>query len=175
VLRAVLISAALLLPLAPAAQAAAIRPSPLRPRAARPTLGQRAVALAMRFRGTPYAWAGASPAGFDCSGFVMYVYGRLGIGLPHSSYAQAGLGRRVPRRALRPGDLVFFAGDGHVGIYVGGGRFIHAPESGEVVSTAPLDSGWYGSTYDGAVRLPGTQRPVPPSPRTRPATPLIPV
>jgi cell wall-associated NlpC family hydrolase len=87
------------------------------------------------------------------------VFGRLGIRLPHSSYAQWDLGRHVPRRALRPGDLVLFAGLGHVGIYIGHGRFIHAPESGEVVSVEPLDSGWYAATYDGAVRLPGTQRP----------------
>ncbi|MGN6378566.1 MAG: C40 family peptidase [Gaiellales bacterium] len=110
----------------------------------------------------PYAWGGSTPSGFDCSGFTRYVYGRLGMGLPHSSYAQWDLGRHVPRSALRPGDLVFFSGEGHVGIYVGHGLFIHSPETGEVVSLAPLNAGWYAATYDGAVRLPGTQRPLAP-------------
>jgi cell wall-associated NlpC family hydrolase len=76
------------------------------------------------------------------------------------------MGRHISRSALRPGDLVFFAGRGHVGIYIGGGRFVHSPESGEVVSVAPLDSGWYGADYDGAVRLPGTQRAWPDPHRT---------
>lgn len=123
------------------------------------TVGDRAVQLALRQRGVPYAWAGTTPAGFDCSGFTRFVYAQLGIRLPHSSYAQWDLGRHVPRSQLRPGDLVFFAGLGHVGIYIGGGRFIHSPESGEVVSIAPLGSGWYAASYDGAVRLPHTQSP----------------
>jgi len=124
-----------------------------------PTVGDRAVQLALRERGVPYAWAGTTPAGFDCSGFTRWVYAQLGIRLPHSSYAQWEMGRHVGRAALRPGDLVFFSGLGHVGIYIGGGRFIHSPQTGEVVSIAPLHSGWYGGTYDGAVRLPHTQRP----------------
>ena len=129
-------------------------------RAARPeTVGDRAVAIAMGLRGTPYVWSGSTPAGFDCSGFTRWVYGRLAYHLPHSSYAQWSLGRHVTRAHLKPGDLVFFAGLGHVGIYVGHGRFIHSPESGQVVSVEPLLSGWYRSTYSGAVRLPGTQLP----------------
>ncbi len=121
-------------------------------------MGDRAVRIALRERGVPYVWAGATPAGFDCSGFTRWVYARLGIRLPHSSYAQWDMGRHIPRSALRPGDLVFFAGNGHVGIYIGAGRFIHSPQSGDVVSVAPLGSGWYGAAYDGAVRLRGTQR-----------------
>ena len=82
----------------------------------------------------------------------------MGIGLPHSSYAQWAMGRHVGRHALRPGDLVFFDGLGHVGLWIGHGRFIHAPQTGQVVSVASLSHGWYAADYSGAVRLPGTQR-----------------
>src|SRR5690348_2295982 len=95
----------------------------------RMTLGVAAVRFAERFRGAPYVWAGTTPAGFDCSGFTRFVYAHFGISLPHSSYAQWALGRHVPRSQLRPGDLVFF-GLGHVGIWIGAGRFIHAPHTG---------------------------------------------
>ena len=122
------------------------------------TVAGAAVRDAMRLRGVPYAWSGASPAGFDCSGFTSYVYGRLGIHLAHSSYAQWSAGRHVRRADLRPGDLVFFAGLGHVGIYIGGGRFIHAPHTGTVVSVDRLSGSWYGAEYDGAVRLRGSSR-----------------
>ena len=116
------------------------------------TLGARAAALARNYLGVRYAWGGESPAGFDCSGLVQYVYGRLGVGLPRVTWQQWNAGRHVPRSALRAGDLVFFHGRGHVGIYLGGGRFIHAPNSGEVVQ---IDSlwGWYSTAYDGAVRV----------------------
>jgi cell wall-associated NlpC family hydrolase len=159
VLRALLISAVVLLPSAPLAQASVFQTSHRIERSVRFTLGRRAVRIALHLRGAPYVWGGSTPAGFDCSGFTRYAYGKLGVGLPHSSYAQWDLGRHVPRWALRPGDLVFFAGLGHVGIYIGHGRFIHAPETGDVVSVDPLDAGWYAATYAGAVRLPGTQRP----------------
>jgi cell wall-associated NlpC family hydrolase len=118
----------------------------------RTTLGEQAVRYAKRFLGVPYRWGGSSPSsGFDCSGLVRYVFQRFGVALPHSSYADFGLGRRVPRESLRPGDLVFFDGIGHVGMYVGGGRFIHAPHSGTSVQISPLDS--YDSSYDGARRV----------------------
>jgi len=118
------------------------------------TLGAAAVRFAERFRGTPYVWAGTTPAGFDCSGFTRYVYAHFGISLPHSSYAQWTLGRHVPRSQLEPGDLVFFT-LGHVGIWVGHGRFIHAPHTGAVVSIDSVRSGWYAASYSGAVRLRG--------------------
>ena len=111
------------------------------------------VAFARRFLGTPYRWAGSSPAGFDCSGFVMYVYAHFGIRLPHSSWMQYRRGRFVPRERLQPGDLVFFNGLGHAGIYVGGGRFIHSPHSGDVVKISRLSERWYRFTYYGARRL----------------------
>jgi cell wall-associated NlpC family hydrolase len=116
------------------------------------TVGAAAVHFAERFRGTPYAWAGTTPAGFDCSGFTRFVYAHFGIALPHSSYAQWSMGRHVARSRLQPGDLVFF-GLGHVGIWVGHGRFIHAPHTGAVVSIASLRGGWYAASYSGAVRL----------------------
>jgi cell wall-associated NlpC family hydrolase len=110
------------------------------------------VGIAMRYLGIPYRWGGASPSGFDCSGLVMYVYAQVGVSLPHSSYAQYGMGSPVSRDQLQPGDLVFFDGLGHVGIYVGGGSFIHAPHTGDVVKISSM-TGWYASTYVGARRL----------------------
>jgi cell wall-associated NlpC family hydrolase len=114
--------------------------------------GVRAVKIAHRFLGVRYAYGGASPHGFDCSGLVQYVYGRLGVRLPHYTYSQFRLGRRVSRRGLRPGDLVFMNGVQHVGIYAGGNRFIHAPSSGDVVKVSRL-TGWYTSAYVGARRI----------------------
>ena len=116
-----------------------------------PPIGVRAVAYARRFLGVPYRWGGSSPSGFDCSGLVRYVYRRFGIDLPHSSYADFNLGHRVGRRSLKPGDLVFFSGLGHVGLYVGKGRFIHAPHSGTRVQISRLRD--WGASYDGARRL----------------------
>jgi cell wall-associated NlpC family hydrolase len=110
------------------------------------------VAIAFRYRGTPYRWAGSSPSGFDCSGFVMYVYGRIGIQLPHNSAQLWGVGKPVARKDLQPGDIVFFNGLSHVGIYVGHGRFIHSPHSGDVVRVQRLSESWYRTTYDGARR-----------------------
>jgi hypothetical protein len=117
-------------------------------------LGVRAVRFARRLIGVPYRWGGDSPAtGFDCSGFVRFVYQHLGIALPHSSYADFGLGTPVPRASLRPGDLVFFDGVGHVGMYIGNGRFIHAPHTGTDVQVTSMSDPYFESRYDGARRL----------------------
>jgi cell wall-associated NlpC family hydrolase len=114
-------------------------------------LGSQLVTYARRFIGVPYVWGGATPSGFDCSGLVRYVYQRFGFNLPHSSYADFNLGRRVSSRwALEPGDLVFFSGLGHVGMYVGQGKFIHAPHTGTSVQISRLSD--FGS-YVGARRL----------------------
>ena len=110
------------------------------------------MSIARRELGTPYVWGGESPGGFDCSGLVRYVYGRLGLDLPHNAAALYGVGRPVRTSRLRPGDLVFFDGLGHVGIYVGRGRMIHAPQSGERVSVASIFRR-YGNGLVGARRV----------------------
>jgi len=116
-------------------------------------MGRRVVKYAKRFIGAPYAWGGASPrTGFDCSGLVLYVYKHFGISLPHSSYGDKSHGRRILRHNLRPGDLVFFAGDSHVGIYVGRNRVIDAPHSGAVVHITTMTD-WYSYAFSGARRV----------------------
>jgi peptidoglycan DL-endopeptidase CwlO len=111
------------------------------------------VGVAMSQMGTAYVWGGGAPGGFDCSGLVMWAYAQVGVSLPHSSYAQYGYGVPVSRDQLQPGDLVFFDGLGHVGIYIGGGQFVHAPHTGDVVKISSLDESWYASAYVGARRI----------------------
>jgi peptidoglycan DL-endopeptidase CwlO len=110
----------------------------------------QAASIALQYLGIPYTWGGASPStGFDCSGLVMYVYAQLGISLPHYTVAQ--WDATDPISSPAPGDLVFFNGLGHVGIYIGGGRFVDAPHTGSVVRIDSLSS--FGG-YDGARRVP---------------------
>jgi cell wall-associated NlpC family hydrolase len=109
------------------------------------------VGIAMQYLGVPYVWGGASPSGFDCSGFTLYVFAQVGISLPHNAAMQYGMGSAVGREFLQPGDLVFFNGLGHVGIYIGGNQMIHAPHTGDVVKISAL-TGWYSSTFVGARR-----------------------
>jgi cell wall-associated NlpC family hydrolase len=130
-------------------------PDPERARSTpKPTLGQRAARIAVKAVGVPYRWGGSSPStGFDCSGLVSWAYGRLGVALPHSSYALYDKGRRVPLARLRAGDLLFFSGLGHVGLYVGRGRMVHAPHSGALVEVVTLGRSGYGSRLVGARRI----------------------
>ena len=111
------------------------------------------VGIAMQFLGVPYVWGGASPSGFDCSGFSMYVFAAMGVSLPHHAASQYNMGTPVSKDQLQAGDLVFFNGLGHMGIYIGGGQFIHAPHSGDVVKISSLSDSWYAATWVGARRL----------------------
>ena len=112
------------------------------------SIGAQAVSIAMQYLGVPYVWGGASPGGFDCSGLTSYVYAQLGIGLSHYTGSQWNEGTRVPADQLLPGDLVFFHSDlHHMGMYIGNGQMIHAPQTGDVVKIAPLMN-----AYAGAVR-----------------------
>jgi cell wall-associated NlpC family hydrolase len=117
------------------------------------TRASQAIAIAMQYLGVPYVWGGMSPAGFDCSGLISYVFSQIGVSLPHHAAAQYGYGAPVSRDQLQPGDLVFFNGLGHAGIYVGGGSFIHAPHTGDVVKISSLYEGWYSSTWVGGRRV----------------------
>ena len=110
------------------------------------------VGIAMQYLGTPYVWGGASPSGFDCSGFVMYVFAQVGVSLPHNAAMQYGYGSPVSRSELQPGDLVFFDGLGHNGIYIGGNQFIHSPHTGDVVKISTI-TGWYSDRWVGGRRL----------------------
>jgi cell wall-associated NlpC family hydrolase len=118
-----------------------------------PSTHSGVVGIALQYIGVPYVWGGSSPSGFDCSGLVMYAYAQLGISLPHSSYAMWNYGVAVPEDQLQPGDLVFFNGLGHVGLYIGNGQYVEAPHTGAFVQVSSLTSGWAASSYDGARRI----------------------
>lgn len=107
------------------------------------------------FLGKPYVYGASGPNAFDCSGFTSYVYRQYGVSLPRTSQSQFGAGYAVSRGNLAPGDLVFFntVGPlGHVGMYIGGGDFIHAASSGRV-KVSSLNEGYYSSRYAGARRV----------------------
>ena len=104
-----------------------------------PTAGENILAYAKNFLGVPYVYGGSSPAGFDCSGFVKYVYANFGITLPRTSYGQMNSGYAVSTADLQIGDILVFRGGGHVGIYAGNNTYIHAPQTGRTVSIDPIN------------------------------------
>lgn len=116
--------------------------------------------LAEQYVGTPYRWGGSSPAGFDCTGFVMWVYGQFGVGLPHNEAGQLASGEPVGADDLQPGDVLVFAntyrrGLSHVGIYVGDGQFVHAADERHGVTVSSLWDGYWGPRFVGASRAIG--------------------
>ncbi len=116
------------------------------------TIGAQALRWALSRRGDPYVWGAAGPSSFDCSGLVLWAYAKVGISLPHFTGDQWNMGVHVGRNQLEPGDLVFFYPDiGHVGLYIGSGLMVDAPDFGEVVQVQPIM--W--SVYVGAVRIVG--------------------
>ncbi|MEO1595257.1 MAG: C40 family peptidase [Pseudomonadota bacterium] len=146
-----------------AAREAVARPAPTgvsRPGPARQTPARHndAAAMALAQVGEPYRYGGSAPGGFDCSGLVQYAYALAGVALPRTTQAQW---RELPRVAVserRVGDLLFFRIDGrlsHVGLYLGGGQFVHAPRTGTRVRVERLDASFYAS------RLVGVARPLP--------------
>jgi cell wall-associated NlpC family hydrolase len=153
-----LLAACAAIPERPAAVRGPSPPSPLpSPAATAPRFGDRLVTVAQSLLGAPYRYGGASPSGFDCSGLVYFAYAELGIAVPRTVAAQKAAVRPVAEGELAPGDLVFFhvggAGIDHVGIYAGGGRFIHAPARGRTVTWAALDEPFYARRYAGAGRF----------------------
>lgn len=128
--------------------------TPTAPEAPVTALGHpEAAALALDYIGVPYLWGGATPAGFDCSGLVMYIFAELGIQLPHFAAAQYTYGVPVPRDQLQPGDLVFFDNLDHVGIYIGANEIVNAPHTGTYVRIDSLSEPWYANRYVGARRI----------------------
>lgn len=120
--------------------------------------GARILAEAQKYLGAPYRYGGASPEGFDCSGFVYYVLKQVGLSPQRTPEAQFNQGSAVSRDSLAVGDVVFFAGTAasgisHVGIYAGNGQFIHAPNSRSTVSYSSLTSGYWANHYHGARRM----------------------
>ena len=120
------------------------------------SIARRIIAESMQYIGVPYYFGGTTPAGFDCSGYVRYVFANAGIYLPRTADAQYDYGYPISSAEMVPGDLVFFStyeyGPSHVGIYLGNGKFINASSSRGVVIDS-LHSGYWGACYIGARRV----------------------
>jgi len=115
------------------------------------------IGLSRRFIGTRYRWGATGPTAFDCSGFLQYVFKRMGVSLPRTTHAMYAAGRPVPPDQLKPGDMVFFTtyrrGPSHAGIYIGNGQFIHSSSGYGSVTITPLSKEYYAKRYLGARRF----------------------
>jgi cell wall-associated NlpC family hydrolase len=157
-----LVPALLLLALAGCATAPRPAPAPahaasLPVAAAAVTRGDRIAALATGLLGQPYRYGGDSIQGFDCSGLTLYVHQQLGIAVPRTAVLQRQQSEALDRSELEPGDLVFFTMGAalrvdHVGIYVGDGRFVHAPRAGSSVRLSRIDDASYAARFAGGAR-----------------------
>jgi cell wall-associated NlpC family hydrolase len=121
------------------------------------TPGAQVADLAQQYIGSRYRWGGTSPAGFDCTGFVMYVFGQFGVSMPHNEAGQLASGDRVSADELQPGDVLVFAntyraGLSHVGIYIGEGQFVHAVDERHGVMINNLWDGYWGPRFVAASR-----------------------
>lgn len=127
------------------------------PQTSRMIKAKKIVKAAKGYSGIPYVWGGASPGGFDCSGFTSYVYGKNGITIPRVSADQFNNGKWVDKSSLLPGDLVFFttykAGPSHVGIYLGNSQFAHASSSAGKITISDMNNPYYSQRYLGARRV----------------------
>ena len=157
VVLAALSSCSLVAPRAPRPGTPATAPAPPAADSAPSAAGSEIAAAAAALIGTPYEFGGADIGGFDCSGLALYVYEHAGISIPRTAAEQERAAQVVPLAALAPGDLVFFRMRGrsidHVGIYIGGGRFVHAPHQGVAVSSAELANGYYARHLASAGRF----------------------
>lgn len=117
----------------------------------------RVLQLAKKYLGTKYVWGGSNPStGFDCSGFVQWLYGQQGIKLPRTTYEQIKVGQHVDRGHLQPGDIIFFSNAGdvhHEGMYIGNNQFIHAPHTGDVIKISSLNDAYYAKQFAGGRRV----------------------
>ena len=119
--------------------------------------GKEIAAFAMKFLSTPYVWGGSHPGGFDCSGYIYYIFQQHNIDLPRMADEQFDVGIPIKKNQLLEGDLVYFStyepGPSHVGIYIGANKFIHASSAAEKVTITPLDKPYYAERYLGARRI----------------------
>jgi cell wall-associated NlpC family hydrolase len=115
------------------------------------------ISLAKEYLGVKYQWGGETPQGWDCSGFVQWLYGQQGVQVPRTSQEQWRAGTPIDRSQLQPGDVVFFhlepTGPTHEGLYLGGGKFAHAPHTGDVTKISSLNSRYYRQAFAGARRF----------------------
>ena len=116
------------------------------------TQAGKAVAFAYAQLGKPYQWGATGPGSFDCSGLAQAAWAAAGVSIPRTTYSQWAALPHIASSAIQPGDLLYYDGEGHVAMYVGGGYIIDAPQTGMDIQKIPMDNSWYASNFDGAVR-----------------------